>query len=106
MRHLSWQQLEQDLAGGGVNYLEFLRVPAMSAGLYTLSADESDIQQPHREDEIYVVLAGAATFTGGGESALVSSGSVIFVPAYEEHRFRDITADLEVVVIFAPPETG
>jgi len=106
VKHRSWQQLEQDLAAGGESYSEFLRVPAMSAGLYALPAGEPDLQEPHHEDEVYVVLAGAATFTGGGESALVSSGSVIFVPAHEEHRFHDITEDLEVVVVFAPPETA
>jgi len=106
VKHLSWPQLEQGPATGGDNYFEFLRVPAMSAGLYALSAGELDVQEPHREDEVYVVLAGAATFTGGDESTLVSSGSVIFVPAHEEHRFHHITEDLEVVVVFAPAETG
>jgi hypothetical protein len=28
---------------------------------------------------------------------------VIFVPAGEDHRFEDISADLAMVVVFAPP---
>jgi hypothetical protein len=34
-------------------YLEFLRVPAMSAGLYVLPAGAADPQHPHSEDELY-----------------------------------------------------
>lgn len=32
-------------------YLEFLRVPAMSAGVYVLAAGSTDLQSPHNEDE-------------------------------------------------------
>ena len=34
----------------------------------------------------------------------VGPGSVIFVPANEEHRFVDVTEDLQVLVVFAPPD--
>ena len=34
----------------------------------------------------------------------VSTGSVIFVPALEEHRFVDITERLSLVVVFGPAE--
>jgi mannose-6-phosphate isomerase-like protein (cupin superfamily) len=87
------------------SYAEWLRVAAMSSGLYVLEAGANDPQVPHREDEVYVALAGSAQFTGGGETVAVGPGSVIFVPALEEHRFHDITARLEVVVVFAPAET-
>lgn len=87
------------------SYVEFLRISEMSSGLYVLAAGEVDPQHPHREDEIYVVLSGAARFTGAGETTTVGPGSVIFVPALEEHRFHDITERLEVVVVFAPAET-
>jgi mannose-6-phosphate isomerase-like protein (cupin superfamily) len=42
----------------GKRYLEFLRIPAMSAGLYVLAAGEKDPQSPHREDEMYYVVRG------------------------------------------------
>src|SRR5207253_4989147 len=32
-------------------YLEFLRVPSMSLGIYSLPAGGVDAQKPHREDE-------------------------------------------------------
>jgi mannose-6-phosphate isomerase-like protein (cupin superfamily) len=89
----------------GGTYAEFLRVPAVSVGIYRLAAGSSDAQQPHREDEIYVVLNGAAKLRHGSEVDEMGPGSVAFVPGHEEHRFEDITEDLEVLVIFAPPES-
>ncbi len=42
-------------------YLEFLRVPALSMGLYVLPMGGVDGQQPHiNEDEVYVVVRGRA----------------------------------------------
>lgn len=40
------------------SYLEFLRVPNLSMGLYRLKAGEEDSQQPHKQDEVYYVLEG------------------------------------------------
>lgn len=89
----------------GRRYHEFLRVPTMSAGVYTLAAGATDPQQPHAEDELYVVVAGRAVIRTGDESHVVEPGSVVFVPAEQPHRFTDITEDLLVAVVFAPPES-
>jgi quercetin dioxygenase-like cupin family protein len=83
---------------------EFLRVPSLSMGLYRLKAGQADEQQPHTEDEVYVVVSGKASFRAGGQEQAVSPGSVIFVERAVEHRFVDITEDLTVLVFFAPPE--
>ena len=88
----------------GRRYLEFLRVPAMSAGVYVLPAGGTDPQKPHREDEMYYVVRGRARMKIGSEDAEVSAGSVIFVEAEAEHRFYDIQEELEVLVFFAPAE--
>jgi mannose-6-phosphate isomerase-like protein (cupin superfamily) len=88
----------------GKHYLEFLRVPAMSAGLYMLPAGGADPQKPHREDEMYYVVRGRARIEIGPENAGVRAGSVIFVEAGVEHRFYDIEEELEVLVFFAPAE--
>jgi mannose-6-phosphate isomerase-like protein (cupin superfamily) len=77
----------------------------MSSGLYVLEVGAADPQRPHHEDEVYVVVSGSAQFTGGGQTTAVGPGSVIYVPALEEHRFHDVAARLEVVVVFAPAET-
>jgi mannose-6-phosphate isomerase-like protein (cupin superfamily) len=86
-------------------YLEFLRVPAMSAGVYTLAAGSADPQKPHKEDEMYYVVRGKARMLAGREDQPISEGSVIFVAANVEHRFHSITEELTVVVFFAPAES-
>ena len=88
----------------GKRYFEFLRVPAMSAGMYVLPAGGTDPQKPHREDELYYVIRGRARMQIGKEDAEVRSGSLIFVEARAEHRFYDIQEELEVLVFFAPAE--
>ncbi len=85
-------------------YLEFLRVPALSMGVYTLPAGTEDPQQPHDEDEVYYVTHGMATIRVGGADQPVVPGSIIYVPAHVEHRFHDVTEDLTVLVFFAPAE--
>jgi mannose-6-phosphate isomerase-like protein (cupin superfamily) len=93
---------EQD--GARQDYLEFLRVPALSVGLYTLPAGGVDTQEPHSEDEIYYVLGGRASIFVGGENREVSTGSLIYVPATVEHRFHSIEEELRLLVVFAPAE--
>jgi mannose-6-phosphate isomerase-like protein (cupin superfamily) len=101
----SLPEIAEQRARSGKPYREFLRVPAMSAGLYVLPAGGIDHQKPHREDEIYYVVRGRARFKAGPEDRDVSPGSVIFVAAEVGHRFYDIAEELEVLVFFAPAET-
>jgi mannose-6-phosphate isomerase-like protein (cupin superfamily) len=89
----------------GRAYLEFLRVPALSAGIYFLPAGGTDLQKPHAEDEVYFVVSGHATFRAGAEDRPVKPGSLLFVAADVEHRFHSIEEDLTVLVSFAPAET-
>ncbi|MGA9981458.1 MAG: cupin domain-containing protein [Candidatus Sulfotelmatobacter sp.] len=103
----SWQvaEIDQQRAQSGKLYREFVRVPAMSAGLYVLTAGSVDTQRPHHEDEMYYVVRGRARFSAGGEDREVSVGSVIYVAAEVEHRFHDIAEELAVLVFFAPAES-
>ena len=88
----------------GALYQEFLRRPTMSMGLYVLAAGGVDPQQPHGEDEAYLVLRGRGRIRVGDEERAVEPGSVVFVPARVEHRFHDITEELSIAVFFAPAE--
>lgn len=85
-------------------WLEFQRTPDVSTGIYVLEAGEIDEQEPHTEDEIYVAMSGRARFTTPGGTVEVGPGTVLFVPAHEEHRFVDITETLRLVVVFGPAE--
>jgi mannose-6-phosphate isomerase-like protein (cupin superfamily) len=92
-------------ASGGP-WLEFLRVEAMSAGLYVLGVGATDPQQPHAEDELYHVVSGRAVLRVGEEDQPVTAGSTVFVAARVAHRFHSITEELVTLVVFAPPETA
>ena len=89
-------------------YHEFLRVPALSTGIYVLPAGDDDPQSPHREDEIYYVIAGRGRFTmGAGPDAddiAVGAGDVLYIAKEVEHRFHAIAEELTVLVLFAPAQ--
>ncbi len=105
MRHFfSIEDLSALRAKNGRHYFEFLRVPAMSAGLYALPAGGTDPQKPHQEDEMYYVVRGRARMQIATEQMEVRAGSILFVEARAEHKFYDIEEELEVLVFFAPAE--
>ena len=97
-------EIQRARTASGKLYREFLRVPAMSAGIYVLGVGANDPQKPHREDEMYYVVRGRARMQIGNERAEVRAGSIIFVEAEAEHRFYDVAEELEVLVFFAPAE--
>jgi mannose-6-phosphate isomerase-like protein (cupin superfamily) len=98
--------ISAERARAGKLYQEFLRVPALSVGVYVLAAGATDPQKPHHEDEVYYVVRGRAHMRIASEEQVVKAGSVIFVAANVEHRFFDISEELEVLVFFAPAETS
>src|SRR5205085_1832658 len=97
-------QLIEQQAVSGKAYLELLRVPALSVGLYVLPAGGVDGQQPHTEDEVYYVVRGAGAIRVGEEDRSVGPGTVVYVPAAIPHRFHSIAEDLTILVFFAPAE--
>jgi mannose-6-phosphate isomerase-like protein (cupin superfamily) len=90
----------------GELYLEFLRRDSMSCGLYVLEPGADDPQEPHHEDEVYVVLEGRARLMVAGRDHPVGPGSVLFVARTVAHRFHHITERLSVLVFFAPAESA
>lgn len=86
------------------HYLEFIRQPSLSVGLYMLAAGAVDGQEPHTEDEIYYIIQGRGSILVGDENRNVEAGSTIFVAANVVHRFHSITEDMTILVVFAPAE--
>ena len=100
-------ELDEVLAArqrAGEAYAEFLRVPALSVGVYVLPAGGVDPQKPHAEDEAYYVLSGRAMVRVGDEDRPLQPGSLVYVAAHVEHRFHSIEEDLSLLVFFAPAE--
>jgi mannose-6-phosphate isomerase-like protein (cupin superfamily) len=85
-------------------YLEFLRVPDLSMGLYVLPAGGTDPQSPHTEDEVYYVASGRAKILVADENRDVQAGSIVYVEKNVVHRFYSIEEELTILVFFAPAE--
>jgi mannose-6-phosphate isomerase-like protein (cupin superfamily) len=97
-------EIAAERARHGRLYLEFLRKPDVSAGLYVLAAGTDDPQQPHTEDEVYHVVRGRARIRVADEERPVGPGSVVYVAAGVPHHFHTIEDDLEILVVFAPAQ--
>ena len=85
-------------AGGGYEIVH--QSAGLEVGVYSLVAPEPDRQQPHEDDELYVVLEGRGVLEIEGESVTAEEGRAIFVPAGADHRFTGYE-NLSVLVIFA-----
>lgn len=105
MRNFELTDLLANHEAAGNLWMEFLRVPSLSAGIYRLPAGAVDPQKPHTEDEVYYVISGRGSFTCEGQTIPANPGSTIYVAANAEHRFHDIIEDLTILVLFAPAET-
>jgi len=82
-----------------VDTRSFTNPPASSLGVYVLVAPEPDRQQPHQDDEVYLVLEGSGVLEVEGEHVPIKEGSALFVEAGADHRFSAYE-HLCVLVIF------
>src|SRR5436853_3775623 len=73
--------------------------PGLELGVYVLVAPEPDRQQPHADDEVYIVLEGSGVLDVEGTAVPVKEGDAVFVEAGADHRFSAYER-LSVLVIF------
>jgi mannose-6-phosphate isomerase-like protein (cupin superfamily) len=83
--------------GGGYEMVH--ESSGLELGVYVLVAPEPDRQQPHEDDEVYVVLEGNGTLEVESERVDLREGQAVFVRAGAEHRFVGYE-QLAVLVIF------
>jgi len=88
----------------GVPFVDAVNHGTMSVELFAPRGD--DPQEPHDQDELYIVIGGSSRFRRGEELSDVRSGDVVFVPARLPHRFEEISDDFMAWVIFWGPEGG
>jgi mannose-6-phosphate isomerase-like protein (cupin superfamily) len=100
-KHFQLTDLVERQAGSGEPYFEFLRVPALSCGIYSLPAGSRDLQSPHDEDEVYYVVSGRGRLRVGDEDRSVGPGSILYVRSTSEHSFFEIDEDMTLLVFFA-----
>jgi mannose-6-phosphate isomerase-like protein (cupin superfamily) len=87
------------LAGSGGGYEVVHESPGLEIGVYVLVAPEPDRQQPHEDDEVYIVLDGTGVLEVEGEQLDLRKGQAVYVPAHAEHRFSAYES-LSVLVVF------
>ena len=93
------QLAKERLTAKGGGYEVVHESSGLELGVYVLVAPEPDRQQPHDDDEIYVVLEGRGTLEVEGELIEMHDGQATFVPAGADHRFVGYE-QLSVLVIF------
>ena len=95
----NWQvfdlpELMEKVVGNEPRIFEFLRVPSMSAAMYRLPAGCKDMQSPHLEDEVYVVLEGKGRLRIDDKDHDIKRSNILYVRANTLHSFFDIEEDL------------
>ena len=99
MHSFEIRSVQQRLASGSGGYEIVHQSPGLEIGVYVLVAPEPDRQQPHEDDEVYVVLEGSGRLEVEGEQTDLCDGDAVFVPAGADHRFTGYE-HLSVLVVF------
>jgi mannose-6-phosphate isomerase-like protein (cupin superfamily) len=92
-------EVRERLEAGDGGYEIVHESPGLELGVYVLIAPEPDRQQPHADDEVYIVLGGTGVLEVEGKAVPVKEGSAVFVEAGADHRFTSYE-HLSVLVIF------
>lgn len=85
-------------------FITLMQHGSMSVEYY--KPEKVDHQQPHKQDELYVIASGSGFFFRNGDTVTCKTGDVLFVPAGMEHHFTDFTDDFATWVIFYGQEGG
>jgi len=99
VHRFDFQGVKERLAAENGGYEIVHESEGLEVGVYVLVAPEPDRQQPHEDDEIYVVLEGRGTLEVEGEAVPLEEGEAVFVEAHAEHRFTSYEW-LSVLVLF------
>lgn len=95
---ITLEEALQKLGGQSLPFLQLFRHGSMSVEIY--QPREVDHQQPHLQDEIYVIIRGTGMFQHGSDQYPFTPGDLIFVAAGVEHRFFNFSPDFSTWVIF------
>jgi mannose-6-phosphate isomerase-like protein (cupin superfamily) len=106
MTRSEWQifeieELKKQVRGLEPRFFEFLGAGRLSGAMYRLPAGAHDMQGPHLEDEVYVVLEGRARLKIGAEEREVRPGMIVFIEANARHAFVEILEDLTLLTLFS-----
>lgn len=98
-----WER-ESDVYPDGEPFVDAVQSGTMSVELFAPRGD--DVQEPHDQDEAYIIIQGKASLMRGDDEIRCGTGDVLVVPALVEHRFRDMSDDFMCWAIFWGPKGG
>jgi hypothetical protein len=87
-----------------MRFAYLLKYGSMKLGYYAQT--DQDRQQPHAQDELYVIASGTADFLREGERVACAAHDVLFVEAGVAHRFEAMSPDFAAWVMFWGPDGG
>ena len=93
------ESVKERLAAADGGYEIVHESAGLEIGVYVLVAPEADHQQPHADDEVYIVLDGRGTLDVEGQEVELREGHSVFVPAGAKHQFVGYE-QLSLLVIF------
>jgi len=102
--HLTLEQARSTPVPAGQRSALLMHHGSMHVHLY--APKKRDDQQPHEQDEVYVIASGEGWFVNGDDRHRFGVGDVLFVPAGRIHRFEDFCADFSTWVVFYGPAGG
>jgi len=85
-------------------FLKVMEHGSMSVEIYR--PVKTDLQSPHVQDELYIIISGSGDFLNNGKRVTFQPGDVLFVSAGVDHRFENFTDDFATWVIFYGPAGG
>jgi mannose-6-phosphate isomerase-like protein (cupin superfamily) len=92
------------LAGEPERFITLFRRGDFSVELYAPRG--TDEQEPHDQDEAYIVASGTGMFRRGDERVPFQRGDFLFAAAGVPHRFEEFTDDFQTWVVFFGPQGG
>jgi mannose-6-phosphate isomerase-like protein (cupin superfamily) len=98
------QALDRIFASEDKRYGVLLEHGTLELGYY--KPDGVDPQNPHDQDEVYIIMSGSGYFVVEDDRQPFQAGDALFVPAFVAHRFEDFTDDFATWVIFYGPSGG
>lgn len=102
--HQPYHAFRRGLDGSDMPFFKGFAHGSASVELFEPSG--ADTQQPHRQDEVYIVRAGRSGLVKDGDRVEVAAGDVLFVEAGLDHRFVDFSDDFSTWVVFWGPDGG
>lgn len=98
-----WEN-ESETYPDGEPFVDAVQSGTMSVELFAPRG--KDLQEPHDQDEAYIIIQGKASLLRGEDEIRCGGGDVLVVPAGLEHRFVDMSDDFMCWAIFWGPRGG